>query len=193
MERNVLVEKRVLVFVCIALFVWAALASGISGAYYIQFNVYQKEYQSLLSTVNSITAIIEHLTNISDSLGNSTEQVNEMLESMSLKVDILMKTNETSLKWHNSTYLPLGSTAFTGLMAIANITYESYGEMGLLVTSVDGLGNTDTAGWFLWRYNFTSSEWTFPLYSADKEILHRGDVLAWAYQDYATWPPPPPS
>lgn len=193
MGRHLLVEKRALVFVCIALFVWAALASGISGAYYIQYNVYQKEYQGLLSTVNSISHMIEQLANISDSLGNSAEQVNEILESMSVKVDILVKNNETSLKWHNSTYLPLGSTAFTGLMAIANITYESYGEMGMLVTSIDGLRNTETTGWFWWRYNSTSSEWILPPYSADKDILHKGDVLAWTYQDYATWPPQPPS
>jgi len=159
-----LFSERSLTFAVIGLLVWGAVASGVAGYYYSQSSTYRQEYQSLVEQLN-----------------------------LSIKVDMLLKQSQTDMKWCNDTYLPMGSTAFTAVMSKANVTYQSYGEMGNLVTSIDGLANNATMGWFYWQYNATAQQWSLPTYSADKYLLQEGDMIAWAFGSYETWPPQPPT
>jgi len=77
---------------------------------------------------------------------------------------------------------------------VTDARYEDYGEeLGILVTSVDGLANNSTHAWFCWYRDSEKSEWTFLEYSCAKYILHRGDTIAFAYQSSMTWPPPFPT
>ncbi len=117
-----------------------------------------------------------------------------MLEGISLKADILLKYGNETRVWYNGTVLPLGSTAFTLVYSIAStINYTDYGgELGILVTSIDGVSSNSTHGWFYWYWDPESSEWVLPSYSSAKHILRRGDIVAFSYASYMEWPPAPP-
>jgi hypothetical protein len=149
----------------LALLVWAISGTIVAGYYFAQYSAYQKEYENLASEIESIL-----LVNILISYGNGTKI------------------------WYNNTALPPGSTAFKAILATANVNYTDYGgELGILVTSINGVANNSTHGWFYWAWDAENSEWTLPNVGASQYILHRGDTIAWTYESYAEWPPPPPT
>jgi hypothetical protein len=160
--------------------VWAISGTATAGYYFTQYNIYQKEYRNLTNDFNAL----------SGTLGN----LSDVLESISLRISILVSYGNETKIWHNNTALPVGSTAFTAILALADTRYKDYGgELGILVTSVDSLASNSTHGWFYWSRNTEESTWALPEYSCAKYILHRGDIIAFAYESYMTWPPPNPS
>jgi len=187
-------EKRTFTYVALALLVWAISGTVVAGYYFIQYNTYQNEYKSLANEFNTLSGALAgfstNLNNLSSDLGNVTE----VLESISLKVNIILSYGNETKIWKNDTALPLASTAFTAILAIADIKYKDYGgELGILVTSINGVANNSTHGWLYWYWDAENSEWILPEYSCAKYILHRGDTIAFTYVSYVTWPPPPPT
>jgi hypothetical protein len=158
-------EKRTFTYIALGLLVWAISGTVVAGYYLGQYNTYQNEYESLASEMESIL-----LVNILVSYGNGTKT------------------------WYNNTALPLGSTAFKAILAIADVEYTDYGEeLGILVTSINSVVGNTTHGWLYWGWNAENSNWELPEYSASKYILHRGDTIAFTYESYMSWPPPPPT
>ncbi|MGQ9460521.1 MAG: hypothetical protein ACUVRA_04750 [Candidatus Bathyarchaeaceae archaeon] len=158
-------EKRTFTYLALALLVWAISGTVVAGYYFTQYNIYQNEYENLASEMESILLI-----NILVSHGNGTKI------------------------WHNDTALPVGSTAFKAILAIADTEYVDYGgELGILVTSINGLTNNFTHGWLYWYWDAEKSEWILPEYSCAKYILRRGDTIAFDYVNYVVWPPLPPT
>jgi len=158
-------EKRTFTYVALALLVWAISGTVVAGYYFAQYNIYQNEYENLASEMESIL-----LVNIFVSYGNGTKI------------------------WYNNTALPLGSTVFKAIGAIADINSTDYGgDLGILVTAINGLASSSTHGWLYWYWDAENSEWALPEYSCAKYILHRGDTIAFTYESYITWPPPSPT
>lgn len=181
--------------------VWSIVSTLASAYYYVQFETYSREYRLLASYINTLSENIGDLINVTRILVSSSKNVSEavdslskILESISLKVNILIKYGPDNLVWYNGTAMPLGSTAFDTVFAVADdVTYKYYEGMGMLVTSINGVANNETMGWFWWYWNPGGSEWVLPDFSSDRYILHRNDVIAWTYSDYTTWPPQPPT
>jgi len=149
----------------LGLLVWAISGTLVAGYYFTQYKIYQNEYETLASEMESIL-----LVNVLVSYGNGTKI------------------------WYNKTALPLDSTAFKAILAVADVNYTDYGgELGILVTSINGLTNNSTHGWFYWYWDSGNSVWVLPEYSCAKYILHRDDVIAFTYESYSTWPPPQPT
>jgi hypothetical protein len=165
--------------------VWAISSTATAGYYFTQYNIYQNEYRNLAKEFNALSGSMENLS--------------EVLESISLRVNILVSYGNGTKAWHNNTALPVGSTAFTAILAAADTRYKDYGgELGILVTSIDGLPNNSTIdrsthGWFYWYEDTEKRMWVLPEYSCAKYILHRGDTIAFTYESYMTWPPPSPT
>ena len=201
-------EKGIFNYVVLALLVWAVSGSTVAGYYFTQYNLYQSEYSNLVAELNTLSdAVVDlstvfsaSITNLSQSvsgemssISNTIEDLSLILESISLKVNILLSFGNSST-WLNGTKLPLGSTAFTAVLAIADIKYTDHGgELGVLVTSVNGVANNQTHGWFFWYWEVDTSKWVLGEYSSTKYIIHRDDTIAWAYSDFTVWPPPPPT
>ncbi len=184
-------EKRTFTYVVLALLVWAISGTIIAGYYFVQYNVYQNEYEKLASELNTLSGAV---VDLSETFSATIGDLSEIMESTSLKVNILLSYSNGTKIWYNSTVLPLGSTAFTAILAIADIKYTDYGgELGILVTSINGLASNSTHGWLYWYWDNENSEWILPEYSSAKYILHRGDTIAFTYESYMTWPPPPPA
>jgi len=173
-------EKRTFTYVALALLVWAISATVVAGYYFSQYKIYQDEYENLADEFNTLSGTLGDLS--------------EIMESISLRVNILVGYGNGTKIWHNNTALPLASTAFTAILAIADIKYTDYGgDLGMLVTSINGLASDSTNGWLYWCWDAEKSEWTLPEYSCAKYILHRGDTIAFTYESYMTWPPPQPT
>ena len=163
----------------LALLVWAICGTAIAGYYFTQYTTYRNEYSNLLGDLNTL----------SDTMGN----VSEMMNSISLRVDILVSYGNGTRTWFNDTALPVGSTAFTAILAVSDVKYKDYGgALGILVTSINGLaGDSTTHGWFYWYNDAETSTWVSPSYSCSQYILHRGDTIAFSYEDFSVWPTSP--
>jgi len=202
-------EKRTFTYVALGLLVWAISGTVVAGYYFAQYKTYQNEYENLASELNTLSGAVvdlsdtlsgtmenvsENFTGEFNTLSGSMKDLSEIMESISLKVNILLSYGNGTKTWHNNTALPLGSTAFTAILAVTDIEYKDYGEdLGILVTSVNGRGNNSTHGWLYWYWDAQNAKWVLPEYAASKYILHRGDTIAFAYESYAMWPPPPPT
>jgi hypothetical protein len=170
-------EKRLYLYIALAMLVWAICGSALAGYYFTQYNIYRNEYAALVAGFNSLSQTMGNLSN--------------MMESLSLRVNLLINYGNGTLVWYNNTALPVGSTAFTAVMGVAKVEYKDYGqELGILVTSINGLANNSPQGWFYWYVNTSNSTWVSPEYSCAKYILHRGDTISFAYE---SWPPAPPT
>lgn len=202
-------ERGIFTYVALALLVWAISVTIVASYYFTKYNTYQNEYRNLTEEINtlsnavvnisetfsaSINDLSESFTGDFHSLSGTMGNLSQILESISLKVNILLGHGNTTRTYYNGTTLPLGSTAFTAILAAADIKYEDYGgELGILITSINGVPNNSTHGWFYWYWDNEQSQWILPEYSCDKHILHRNDTIAWIYANFMEWPPPPPT
>ena len=196
-------EKKIFTYIVLALFSWAIIGTVMAGYYFVQQDIYQREYGNLINQIDTsfgdVSNILEGIRSKYDNLDTQIEydigDVSTILEGISLTADILITYGNGTKIWRNSTVLPLGATAFTAIYFVAReINYTDYGgDFGILVTSVDGLTSNSTHGWLYWTWNLGTSTWTLPNYSCAKHILHRGDVLAFTYANYMEWPPQPPA
>ncbi len=157
-------EKKRFIYIVLAMFVWGILGTVFAAYYFVQYDIYQKEYNNL------------------------TEQFN----NISLKANILLDYGNETKRWYNNTVLPLGATAFNATHTIAHtMNYIDYEELGIYVTSINGLAFNSSHGWVYWTWDSEGSQWALPKYSCSEHILHDGDTIAFAYSK--GWPPPPPS
>jgi len=181
-------------YVALAMLVWSISGTATAGYYFNQYSIYRNEYENLTTEFNALASAMGNLSgNLAkefNALSGAVGNLSEVMESVSLRVNILVSCGNGTKVWHNNTALPVGSTAFTAILAVADTRYKDYGgDLGILVTSVGGLANNSTFGWFCWYRDTAVSKWVFLEYSCAKYILHRGDVIAFTYQSYAAWPP----
>ncbi len=157
-------EKRAFTYVALALLVWAVSGTATAGYYFVQYSMYWNEYRNLSNVIDFV----------------------------SLRVNILVGYGNGTRAWFNNTALPINATAFTALLAVADVGYTDYGgDGGIVVTSIDGLAGDSAHGWFYWHWDAEKSEWVFPNYSCAVQILHREDTIAFTYQSFGmAWPPP---
>ena len=156
-------ERRVFTYLALALLVWAVSSTAIAGYYFNQYSTYRTEYLDLTKE----------------------------MEFVSLRANVFVSYGNGTRVWHNDTALPINSTGLTAIQKVAEPKIEDWGELGLLVTSIDGLSGNSTHGWFFWFRETGKVDWTFSEVSCAKHFLHRGDTIAFTYQSYGTaWPPP---
>jgi len=180
-------EKRTFTYVTLALLVWAISGTIVAGYYFTQYNTYQNEYENLASEFNTLS---DTLGDLSNTLSGKIGDLSDIMESISLRVNILVSYGNGTNMWYNDTALPLASTAFTAIFAIADVKHTE-SEFGIFVTSINGVVGNSTHFWLYWGWDVENSEWIFPDVGASQYILHRGDTIAWTYE--SEYPPPPPT
>ncbi|MGD8505042.1 MAG: hypothetical protein PVF15_00050 [Candidatus Bathyarchaeota archaeon] len=159
-----MVKKRTLAFTTLAVLAWAALTTTLLGYFYIRFQEYV--------------------------------ELSHEYEAAIMRVNIYIHYgNETGKFWYNDTIVPLGIALLNATETIADVESTPYPGIGVLVDSIGGVANSVTEGksWFWWNWDTTNSKWIYGEIGADQHMLHRGDIVAWTYRSYETWPPPPPS
>ena len=181
-------ERRLSTYVILSVLVWAIMGTITAGYYFIQYETYHSEYTNLVDQ-------IALFNNAVGQLGEDVSDMSNVLEGISVRVNVFLSYGNGSESWFNGTVLPLGSTAFTAVYSlVSEINYTDYGgELGILVTSLNHVTNNSTHGWFYWYWDPGNAIWVLPNYSCARHILHRGDIVAFTYANYLIWPPPPPT
>ena len=112
-----------------------------------------------------------------------------------MKVNICIDYGNGTKVWHNNTLVPVGFTLLNATELIADVDYTTWPEQGAFVNGINGvmLSSEEKKSWFWWRWDATISRWILGEVGADQHVLQRGEIVAWTYQSYETWPPPPPS
>jgi len=101
-------------------------------------------------------------------------EVNEPLrtvQDITLIVDYGNGTVKTRENFELTNY---NTTAFDALIKWCEIEYTDYGDMGLIVESIDGIGGIGAN----WRYSINDE---FPGVSAYKYNLKNGDIVKWIF------------
>ena len=179
-------EKRTFTYVALGLLVWAISGTVVAGYYFAQYDIYQNEYANLASEFSTFSDAVgglsEDFTAEFNTLSGTIGDISAIMESISLRVNILLSYDNVTKTWYNNTAIPVGSTAFTALLSIADIKYTEYEGLGILVTSINGRASNSTHFWLYWGWDAENSEWIDPGVGASQYILHRGDTIAWTYK-----------
>ncbi len=126
---------------------------------------YIKYFLIVIIALASFTSFFVFTSSINVSEVNQSQRV---VQNLTLIVDYGNGTIKTQ---ENFELTDFNTTAFDGLVEWTEAEYNDYGEMGILVVSIDGkIGN--------WRY---SINYDFPGISSDKYNLKDGDIIKWVF------------
>ena len=105
------------------------------------------------------------------------------LESLSMRVSILIDYGNGSREWHNNTRVPLGANLLNVSLMVAEIEY-TVSEWGAFVNTMNGVGG-DSGWYWLWYYwDSTSSQWKMGAVGSNAYILLYGDIMSWVYKSF---------
>lgn len=114
--------------------------------------------------------------------GMYSRTVSELTE-VSIKANLCINYGNGTWEWHNSTLLPVGASLFNATTKMAEVEYQVYPEMGIFVTSINGVENSKEKNlywlWFYW--NATAGEWSPGPVGCDSWVLHNGKTVMWNY------------
>lgn len=102
--------------------------------------------------------------------------LNELTILVNLKIDY-----GDSVKWYNSTRIPLNSNLLEAAEFVADVDY-TIGEYGAFVNSIDDVGGDPNTYW-TWNY-YEDGEWQYGPVGADSWTIHDGDIISWEYSTF---------
>jgi len=117
------------------------------------------------------------------------EDTLKTMQSLVLKVNVLINYGNGTKEWHNNTLVAIGATVFNATLAVADIDYSMWGEY-VLINSINGIQGTQDKGWIWWIWNRSTSQWQSTIEAANKHVLVDGDTIGWNYQNWASTTPP---
>ena len=141
-------------------------SAGLLGFY--QYTVLERQYRTLLDQVESLT----------------------------VRVNILIDYGDGRRIWFNDTLIPVGWSLYNATRMIADVKATYYPEYDShLVEAINGVGLDKPAGksswyWIIWVWD--NGGWRLLEVGSDKHILRDGDTVAWVFEDTSQWPPAPP-
>lgn len=128
-----------------------------------------------------------------DTLTQEVEALRSSVEPITLRASLLVKYDNGTEEWFNSTLVPVGWTLFNlTLYALGGRVDYQVHPFGVFVTGINGVNQHGDYYWFWYRWDPEARDWTLGETGADSYILKRGDVLAWYLADTSSWPPAKP-
>lgn len=113
------------------------------------------------------------------------ENTLKTMQSLVLKVNVLINYGNETKEWHNATLVPVGATVFNATVAVAEVDYTMYGE-DAMINSINGVQYTQDAGWIWWIWDPSTSQWKPTLEATNKHILTDGETIGWNYQNWTS-------
>jgi len=113
------------------------------------------------------------------------EDTLKTMQSLILKVNILINYGNETKEWHNATLVPIGATVFNATLAVAKVDYTFWGEY-VLINAINEAQGTQDTGWIWWIWDPSTSQWKSALEAANKHVLVDGDTIGWNYQNWAS-------
>jgi hypothetical protein len=100
-----------------------------------------------------------------------------------MRVNTKLDYGNGTVKWFNSTKVPVNATLLTVSKINLDIKY-SVSDLGAFVTSINGI-NGDAHHYWAWSYyDEISKNWVPGSVGSDKWVLHDRDSAAWTYTLY---------
>jgi len=121
---------------------------------------------------------------------NQLEDTLKTMQSLIIKVNILINYGNGTKEWHNATLVPVGTTVFNATLAVAEVDYSLWQGEYALINSINGVQGTQDTGWIWWIWDSSTSQWKSALEASNKHFLVDGDTIGWNYQNWASTSPP---
>jgi len=121
---------------------------------------------------------------------NQLEDTLKTMQSLIIKVNILINYGNETKEWHNATLVPVGTTVFNATLAVAEVDYSLWQGEYALINSINGVQGTQDVGWIWWIWDPSASQWKSALEASNKHFLVEGDTIGWNYQNWASTSPP---
>lgn len=155
----------------LALLAWAVAASA--------FAAYN--YTRAANLSSELTALRAALT--------ATESELRTLRARVIVVNVAIDYGNGTVRWFNSTALPVGATVHKALLVTAFRVEYTYWTWGVYVTSIDGvaekiLSTNEGYSWLWYIYDREQRKWVLGLVAADQHVLRDGDVILWRYEHW---------
>ncbi|MFX1389860.1 MAG: DUF4430 domain-containing protein [Promethearchaeota archaeon] len=168
-ESNIVLDNLLLKAIPYIIIAAISLISITSSIFLSKFNErYKKVNKFVLIAILAVASFSSFFVFTSSI---EIPEVNEALIQVQDITLIIDYGNGTIRTWENFELDNYNTTAFHALIKWTAIEYTDYGDMGILVESVDGRkGN--------WRYSINGE---FPGVSADKYNLKNGDIVKWIF------------
>ncbi|MEM2940462.1 MAG: hypothetical protein QW304_02800 [Thermoproteota archaeon] len=111
------------------------------------------------------------------------------VESITLRVSLLVKYDNGTETWFNNTVVPVGWTLLnlTAYDLKGRVDYEVY-SFGTSVTGINGVSQHENYYWLWYKWNPEEQDWVVGETGPDAYILKNGDVLAWYLADVSKYP-----
>ena len=114
---------------------------------------------------------------------------------MYLQVGTIINYGNTSITWSNNTKVPNGWNFYdltvqltNGRIRTSNFTFNGVTEHQVL--EINGVSQTSTLYWSLWKFCPTYNAWDWASVGADEIALSNGGIYGWYFQNYNTQNPP---
>ena len=108
------------------------------------------------------------------------EGLSRELVGVTMLVNTKLDYGNGTVKWFNSTRVPLNATLLTVSKININIKY-SVSDLGAFITSINGISGDAHHYWAWSYYDQTQRNWVLGPVGSDKWVLHDGDSVAWTY------------
>jgi len=117
------------------------------------------------------------------------EDTLKTMQSLVLKVNLLINYGNGTKEWHNATLVPVGATVFNATVTVAKVNYTLWGEY-VLINAINEVQGTQDTGWIWWIWDLSTSQWKSGLEACNKHVLVDGDTIGWNYQNWTSTSPP---
>lgn len=105
------------------------------------------------------------------------------IKELTILVDVRLDYGNETIIWFNDTRLPIGASLFNATEMIAQIEFSET-DLGVFISSIDGVGGDDGMFWVWDYYDSSLGEWVYGPVGSDKWILHDGDRVSWKYSSF---------
>jgi PKD repeat protein len=106
------------------------------------------------------------------------------------RVDILLDYGNNTRVWYENVELPGFPSVLKATKAVASVEYTMWGT-DAFVDAINGVWNNDPYYWIWWTWNHSAKCWESGFVACNRYTLTDGDIIAWYYEDWRVWEPPP--
>lgn len=114
------------------------------------------------------------------------EDTLKTMQSLILRVNVLINYGNGTKEWHNATLVPAGATVFNATLAVARVEHSMWGEY-VLIDSINGVQGIGDAGWVWWIWDPSTSQWKSALEACNQHVMVDGETIGWNQN----WTSPP--
>jgi len=164
-------RKRLSDVLLVALLAWAVASTAVAAYEYMRA-------EGLAAQLSALQASL-----------SAAESELRALRAKVVLVNVAIDYGNGTVRWYNSTPLPVGASVLKALLAVASRVEYTYGAWGAYVTSIDGvseriLSKNEGYSWLWYLYDKREGKWVLGPVASDQYVLKDGDTVLWKYEHW---------